>query len=270
MNSLTAAGTGPVRITGDTWLIPNSLPAGPELIVPVNSMVITGAEPVLIDTGAPVHRDRRLDAVFSVVDPADVRWVFLSHDDVDHVSNLEPVLTACPGARIVASFFMCERMAAAAPLPLSRLRWLEPGESLDIGDRCLHAVLPPLFDSPTTRGVCDDSTGVLWAADCFASLAPGPVHFVEEIPVDLYRETFRALNSMAAPWHALVDRGSFRAHADAVEAMGLIAVASAHGPILTGPEITDGFDRIRALAGAPVAAPPRQATLDALVASAIT
>ena len=107
-------------------------------------------------------------------------------------------LTACPGARIVASFFMCERMAAAAPLPLSRLRWLEPGESLDIGDRCLHAVLPPLLDSPTTRGVYDDSTGVLWAADCFASLAPGPVHFVEEIPVDLYRETFRALNSMAA------------------------------------------------------------------------
>jgi hypothetical protein len=147
MNSLTAAGTGPVRITGDTWLIPNSLPAGPELIVPVNSMVITGAEPVLIDTGAPVHRDRWLDAVFSVVDPADVRWVFLSHDDVDHAGNLEPVLTACPGARIVASFLMCERMAAAAPLPLSRLRWLEPGESLDIGDRRLHAVLPPLFDS---------------------------------------------------------------------------------------------------------------------------
>jgi len=28
MNSLTAAGTGPVRIIGDTWLIPNSLPAG--------------------------------------------------------------------------------------------------------------------------------------------------------------------------------------------------------------------------------------------------
>ena len=111
---------------------------------------------------------------------------------------------------------------------------------------------------------------MLWAADCFASLAPGPVHFVEEIPVDLYRETFRALNSMAAPWHALVDRGSFRAHADAVEAMGLIAVASAHGPILTGPGITDGFDRIRALAGGPVAAPPRQATLDALVASAMT
>ena len=26
MNSLTAAGTGPVHITGDTWLIPNSLP----------------------------------------------------------------------------------------------------------------------------------------------------------------------------------------------------------------------------------------------------
>lgn len=102
MNSLTAAGTGPVHITGDTWLIPNSLPAGPELIVPVNSMVITGAEPVLIDTGAPVHRDRWLDAVFSVVDPADVRWVFLSHDDVDHAGNLELARTVSFGPIMTA------------------------------------------------------------------------------------------------------------------------------------------------------------------------
>jgi flavorubredoxin len=269
MNFPNGSGPAPVRIAGDTWLIPNSLPAGADLFVPVNSMVITGAEPTLIDTGAPVHRDGWLDAVFSVVDPADVRWVFLSHDDIDHVGNLQPVLDACPEARIVASFFMCERMAAAAPLPLSRLRWLEPRESLDIGDRRLHAVLPPLFDAPATRGFYDDSTGVLWAADCFAALAPGPVHFAEEIPAELYHETFRTLNSMAAPWHALVHRGAFRAHADAVEALGLIAVASAHGPILTGPAITDGFDRVRALAGAPVAEPPRQAALDALVASAL-
>ena len=36
---------------------PNLAPAGPDVYIPVNSMVIRGAEPVIVDTGAPVHRD---------------------------------------------------------------------------------------------------------------------------------------------------------------------------------------------------------------------
>jgi flavorubredoxin len=27
--------------------------------------------------------------VFSLVDPKDVQWIFLSHDDVDHSGNLD-------------------------------------------------------------------------------------------------------------------------------------------------------------------------------------
>jgi flavorubredoxin len=46
-------------------------------------MVIRGRQPVIVDTGAPVHRAQWLEKVFSVVEPEDVRWIFLSHDDGD-------------------------------------------------------------------------------------------------------------------------------------------------------------------------------------------
>lgn len=39
-------------------------------------------------------------------------------------------------------------------------------------------------------------------------------------------------------------------------------VASAHGPVLTGPANPDAFDRVRALAGEPRIMPPGQAALD--------
>jgi hypothetical protein len=39
-------------------------------------MVIRGREPVIVDTGAPVHREQWLEKVFSVVEPEDVRWIF--------------------------------------------------------------------------------------------------------------------------------------------------------------------------------------------------
>jgi glyoxylase-like metal-dependent hydrolase (beta-lactamase superfamily II) len=110
----------PYRIAAETWLIPNFAPAGDGLYLPVNSMVIRGREPVIVDTGAPVHRKAWLEKVFSVVEPEDVRWIFLSHDDGDHTGGLLDVLERAPQATLVTNFFSVERLALEKPaLPLS-------------------------------------------------------------------------------------------------------------------------------------------------------
>ena len=62
----------------------------------LNSMVIRGAEPVIVDTGTPANRRQWLEDVFAIVEPEDVRWIFLSHDDVDHSGNLDEVLRGVP------------------------------------------------------------------------------------------------------------------------------------------------------------------------------
>ena len=45
-----------------------------------------------MDTGVASNRERYLEDVFSLVEPEDVRWVFLSHDDVDHTGNVNAML----------------------------------------------------------------------------------------------------------------------------------------------------------------------------------
>jgi hypothetical protein len=57
-------------------LIPNLAAAGPGRYLPVNSLLIRGREPIIIDTGAPVHRLSWVEQVFSLVNPEDVRWIF--------------------------------------------------------------------------------------------------------------------------------------------------------------------------------------------------
>ncbi len=49
-------------------------------------------------------------------------------------------------------FFM-DRLATDMVLLLHRARWVNSGESFHVGDRTLVAMTPPLFDSPTTRGL---------------------------------------------------------------------------------------------------------------------
>ena len=257
------------RLAPETFLVTNLAPAGPDAFLGFNSMVIRGAEPVVVDTGTPLHRDSWFEQVLALVEPADVRWIYLSHDDGDHIGNLYELLDLCPRATVVANFFMTERLAVERPLPVERMRWLGPGESLELPDRRLHLVVPPIFDGPTTRGLYDDSTGVLWAVDSFAAATPGAVFDVHDLPRDLYDESFPAFNSLISPWHHWLDPVRYRRHTEDLEALGLLTVASSHGPVLTGDAIHDAFDRVRALAGAPIVPPPGQPLLDEIVAATL-
>jgi flavorubredoxin len=259
--------TPPYRVAADTWLIPNLIPAAPGAYLGMNSIVIRGAEPVVVDTSTPLHREPWFEKVFSLVEPEDVRWVFLSHDDGDHVGNLHELMQMCPNATLIANFFATERMSVEQhPLPLDRMRWLGPGESLDVGDRRLHLVVPPIFDGPATRGLYDEKTAVLWSVDSFAAMTPGAAFDVHEIPREMFDESFALLNSLISPWHRWLDPARYRRHCDDVESLGLLAVASSHGPVLTGTAIADAFERVRGMAGIPIVEPPGQPLLDQIVA----
>lgn len=257
----------PYRIARDTWIIPETVPAAPGTVIPINSMVITGAEPVIVDTGNELSREEWMNAAFSLVDPADVRWVFLSHDDHDHIGNLLPVLDASPQATLVTNWFTVERLVRAMELPLERMRWVNDDETFDAGDRTFVAKVPPVWDSPTTRGLFDPKTGVYWGVDAFASLLPGHITDVEDAPADLWRDSFLSINRVAAPWHTLLDPVKFDRHVDGIAALGMTTIASAHSATLRSGHVAEAFRLIRQVARLDAVPPPGQADLDAILAA---
>jgi flavorubredoxin len=258
-------------VADETWLVPTlGLEPSSGAFVGVHSLVIRGREPVIVDTGCALVREQWLEQAFSVVDPVDVRWVFLSHDDHDHLGNLDVVLERCPNATLIASFAIVGRLSGDIELPLDRMRWLDVGESLDLGDRVLTAVRPPMFDSPATRGLFDSTTGLLWAADSFGTLMPGEVYEAADIPVELYEASFAALNSWNTPWLEWVDPARFAALVDSTAALPIDVVASAHGPLHRGAQIDDAFRRTLALAGEPTVPMPGSELLDQLLATVVS
>ena len=195
----------PSKIAADTYVVHQVQPAlGQPLFVYLNSMVILGSEPVIVDTGTPANRDQWLEDVFSLVEPEDVRWVFLSHDDVDHSGNLDQVMTACRNAHLVCNWAMVERHSNCFDFPLERCRWVMHEESFSVGDRTLHAIRPPIYDSPTTRGLFDPKSGVYWAVDTFATLLPDPEMAVADLDPDFWSQgmamfAFGGLSLAGAP-----------------------------------------------------------------------
>lgn len=260
----------PYRVADDTYLIPNWHAAGPDALLPVNTMVIRGAQPVVVDTGAPIHRDSVLEQVFSLVEPQDVRWIYLSHDDGDHTGAVHQMLERCPNATLVVNFFLTERLALEHALPLDRMVWLGPGDTLDAGDRTLRLLVPPIFDGPATRALFDQTSRVLWSVDSFASLSTGTGYERADVPAEMFDETFRLLNSLISPWHQWLDESKYAAHVHRIRSLEPVATASAHGPVLRGKDIDDAFERVVALAGQPIVEPPGQPALEEMLAATIS
>lgn len=256
------------QIAPDTHVVRQLIGEGVNPVaVHLNSMVITGAEPVIVDTGASLTREGWLERTFSLVDPADVRWIFLSHDDVDHTGNLVQVLDLCPKATLVTNWFSVERMAADVLLPLDRMRWVNDGESFSVGDRELFAVLPPTFDSPTTRGLFDPKSGVYWAADSFAVPVPHEVSDASELDPEFFVGGFLQMQTVLSPWHQWLDPAKYDALVDRVDALGASVIAGGHAVTLHGEQIAQAIDLMRMLPETPAAALPGQAELEMTIAA---
>ena len=262
----------PQRISDGTWLVRQAQGAlGAPLYVYLNSMVITGSEPIIVDTGTASNRRHWLDDVFGIVDPDDVRWIFLSHDDADHTGNLAEAMTCCRHATLVCSWALVERLTNAFHFPLSRCRWVDDGDTFDAGDRRFRAIRPPVYDSPTTRGLLDESTGVYWASDAFATPMHHPsVETVAELDATLWRDGHHMFSHHAlSPWLGIVDERRFAAAVDRIRSLGLTTIAGAHTPTIFGDRVEAAFDLMGDLVTTAVPPCPDQTMLDALLAASV-
>jgi flavorubredoxin len=253
----------PTPVASDTFLLHDHTGEGTAPVcVPINAMVIRGEQPVVVDTGLAEHGETFLADVFSLVDPEDVRWLFISHDDVDHTGNLNALMAACPNATLVIDWFMHERMGASLDVSPLRWRWMGDGDALDVGDRVLQLVRPPIFDSPTTRGLFDPTTGVYWASDAFATPMPEPVGTVDQLDHDFWTEGVAMFGQYVSPWLRLVDEQRYLRTVDRIAALAPRAIVGCHTPLIAGPRLAAAFEVTRRTPGLTVPAQPDQAVLD--------
>jgi flavorubredoxin len=130
--------------------------------------------PVLIDTGIGIDDDDFIAAVSSIVDPQELKWVWLTHDDADHTGSIQRIMELAPNARLVTHTFSALRMGTWWPVPMERVHAIRFGDEIHVGDRALAAVSPPLYDSPLSTGVLDRSTGAFFSVDAFGAILPEP------------------------------------------------------------------------------------------------
>lgn len=253
------------KITDDIDILPSYYPIPGFGILPVNAFLIKASQPVLVDSGLGLERDDFMTQLESVIDPADVRWLWLTHPDSDHIGSLPEMLRRAPNLKVITTFLGLGIYSLRDEMPMDRIYFVNPGESIDVGDRSLTAIKPPTFDNASTTALYDNKSRVFFSSDCFGALMQEPAAYAGDIAPEALRQGQVAWTTADSPWLHKVDAGKFAAELNTIRGMAPEIVLSSHLP--PAPSMNDTL--LEALVEASTAQPfvgPNQAQFEAMLA----
>jgi flavorubredoxin len=220
----------PYVAIGDMHVLPSSEAAPGYGVLPVNAFLIGGDEPVLVDTCLPSERDELLASLWSLVEPGDLRWIFLTHEDADHAGNLLAVLEAAPEARLVTNYVTVGKLREGLPsIPIDRVVVVNPGQPFPGTERGLRVVRPPVYDAPGTVGLHDPVTGAVLTVDAFGTYLPELVDDLGDVPEGDARSGFEDFNRANHPWVTVADPTRFDRSLGELRRLDPTLLLSSHG-----------------------------------------
>ncbi len=221
----------PYRVSPDVHVIPSYFPIPGLGIIPINAFVLMSREPVLVDTGQVLLSDQFMQKLASIIDPQDLRWLYLTHTDQDHIGSLFRLLDAAPKLRVITTFLALGKLSLFRPLPLDRIYLLNPGQTINVGDRTLTAVKPPTYDAPETTGFYDPKTAAFFSADSFGALMAQPVEQAVDIGPGQLKAGLTTWTTIDSPWLRSIDRSAFARSLDSVRTIAPKIILSSHLPV---------------------------------------
>lgn len=252
--------------SADTEVLSTFYPVPGFGLLPINAFLLRAAEPVLVDAGVLALRSAFLAALEDSVDLDDLRWIWLTHTDPDHLGCLDEVLAAAPQARVVTTFLGMGKLGLSRAVPPERVLLLNPGQTLDVGDRRLRAVKPPSYDAPETTGMYDEKTRALFSSDCFGALLAEPADAASAIEPKALRDGLVTWATVDAPWLSSVDPARFEAAVRSLEELRPAFVLSSHLPPAAGMFDTLAAHLREARTAPPFVGPDQKALSDMLAA----
>ena len=166
---------------------------------------------------------------------------------------------------MITTFLGVGIMGLTAPLPMDRIRLLNPGERLTCGDRTLTAFRPPVFDNPSTTGFHDSRSNALLQFGLLWRDAQDVPQNAAEINDKALRDGQVFWATVDSPWLHKVDRQALAGELEAIRRMAPAMILSSHLPAAPG-RIADRL--LAAVADAPSASPfvgPNQAALEQML-----
>jgi flavorubredoxin len=256
------------RVAPDVVALSASIPGPDGMMLPVNAYCLLGSEPVLVDTGLSPLGEEFRTALWRLVDPDDLHWIVVTHDDRDHTGSLRTILDQAPQATVVTNFISMVKIGEDWPLPMDRLRLVNSGDRLEIGDDVLDMFRPPTYDSPGTLAFHALRRGICFSSDCLGAFLPGTVDLAataDDVPAADYAEGVAVFASALSPWMHDIAADRWHSALGDLRRRNVRTLLSTHG-LPVGRGLEPLLDMAAGLPTGAAFVPPAQEFVEAMLA----
>ena len=183
---------------------------------------------------ASVHWERRLLDELDAVPSLD--YVVSLHSEQDHSGVIPDVLAKYPKAKVICSKKAQELLMTQLHVAEDRIRVVDDGESISLGDKTLTFVSTPWVHWPETMVAHLPESKILFSCDFFGShLATTDVYVTDKPQV--YEAAKRYFAEIMMPF-----RSAIKGNLDKVDALDFDVIAPSHGPLYDDPAfIVDAY-----------------------------
>lgn len=196
-----------------------------------NSYFIKGEEKnAVIDTVEPDFAQDFLDNLDDLgVEKID--YIISSHAEQDHSGSLPHLLKKYPEAEILSSRKAKPMLLDLLELEADKIRVVEDGETLDLGDKTLEFIDTPWVHWPETMSTYLQEENILFSCDFFGShLATSDLYVEDE--QDVYKAAKRYYAEIMMPFRMIIKKNLAK-----LEDYEIEMIAPSHGPIYDNPKM---------------------------------
>ena len=169
-----------------------------------NSYLIVDDKIVLVDTVWGPFRDRLIENIREVIDPAKIDIVVANHSETDHSGGLPEVMRHIPNATVVVSSRGEESVEGHYHQPW-KFRKVKTGEKINIGKNDLIFVEAPMLHWPDSMFTYLTGKNILMPNDAFGQHYATAFRFNDEVnSEELFEEALKYYANILTPFSNLV------------------------------------------------------------------
>lgn len=217
-----------------------------------NAYLFSDDRNLLFDTLTQPNGDRVVELIDDLLDGEDLDYLVISHPEANHAGNTFTILEAYPDATLLVpgeaagygSGHSAEHelyhIAVDTPADVDRvpneIRYVEPGDSIDLGTHTVEFEAPLFPDHSFTLWMSERTTNTLFTVDWMGFLHQHSncVKTASELDRDVAVEQVFRFHALAFPWMRFADTDAIeRAVDDVRERFDPDVIAPAHGMVMT-------------------------------------